>query len=303
MPPKQLVVSVIIPVRNGAKTIKRAIQSAAMCDGVDSVLVYDDASTDKTFDIVDDLFYRTPHLEYFSVSDFRQGVVFARNYLVEQADYGLIIPLDADDELITIKPLLEAYQDSTWLYGGWVELDEDMRIEGKKYNAPAPGMLKVRPLCYATMCFHKKDFEAVGGYHPDFNLGAEDYALQVALTSNGVKPVKVNDIIHYRYTDSNSRTPDAVSHWQILHERALTKYPLDHDTPRLSPPIRPKHDVKFRNVIYTPDGYRARISIDGKRIHLGYFPTAEMAADAYLAAAKEYCHGLITSDILQPTLK
>lgn len=305
---KPLKCSVIIPVHNGAATIKRAIQSAARCEGVDDVLVYDDASTDRTFDIVDDLFAHTPHLEYFSVSDFRQGVVFARNYLVEQADYGLIIPLDADDELITIKPFLDAYKDGTWLYGGWVELDENPALEGKKYNAPAPGMLKVRPLCYATMCFHKKDFEKIGGYHPDFNLGAEDYALQVALTSAGITPVRVNETIHYRYTDANNRTPDAVNHWQLLHERALNKYPLD---PAKAPRMITSEAItrlkarkpKYRGVYESGGKHHARIQRNKHKEYLGAFDTPEDAHKAYLIAAQEYCAEMLDPAILQPASK
>lgn len=305
---RPLKVSVIIPCRNGAATIKRAIQSAARCEGVDDVLVYDDASTDRTFDIVDDLFAHTPHLEYFSVSDFRQGVVFARNYLVEQADYGLIIPLDADDELITIQPFLNAYKDGTWLYGGWVELDENPALEGKKYNAPAPGMLKVRPLCYATMCFHKKDFEKIGGYHPDFNLGAEDYALQVALTSAGITPVRVDETIHYRYTDANHRTPDAVNHWQLLHERALNKYPLDpNKAPRIIPVETMKslkaRQPKRKGVYCNGNGYTAQFYRNGKRITVGTFPTADQAHEAYRTAVAEYCAEMQNAAILQPASK
>lgn len=300
MPSKPIRCTVVIPVHNGAATIKRAIQSAARCEGVDDVLVYDDASDDKTFDIVDDLYNHTPHLEYHCVSDLRQGVVFARNYLIEQADYGLIIPLDADDELITVKPFLDAYEDGKWLYGGWIE---GTIQSGNKYNAPAPGMLKVRPLCYATMCFHKKDFEAVGGYDPDFNLGAEDYALQVALTSSGITPVRVDETIHFRYTDANARTPDAVSHWQLLHDRALHKFPLDHNAPRLLPVTKKSAPAKYRNVSRTGDGWRARISIDGKRVHLGYFDTPEQAYSAYTQAAQERCRELLHPAILQSASK
>ncbi len=300
--------SVIIPCHNGAKTIKRAIQSAARCEGVDDVLVYDDASTDKTFDIVDDLFSHTPHLEYFQVSDFRQGVVFARNYLIEQADYGLIIPLDADDELITIEPFLKAYKDGTWVYGGWIELDENPAIEGKKYNAPAPGMLKIRPLCYATMCFHKKDFEAIGGYDPDFNLGAEDYALQIALTHAGITPARVEDTIHIRYTDMNFRTPDATNHWQLLHDRALLKYPLDpakasHIIPPATLKQLKQRRPRYRGVYCNGNGFTARIWRNGKRENIGTFPTAEMARDAYRLVRDELCAEMLNASILQPTLK
>lgn len=301
---RPLKVSCIIPVHNGERTIKRAIQSAARCEGVDDVLVYDDASTDSTFDIVDDLFSHTPHLEYFSVSDLRQGVVFARNYLIEQADYGLIIPLDADDELITIEPLLKAYSEGTWIYGGWIELDENPALEGKKYNAPQPGMLKIRPLCYATMMFHKKDFERIGGYDPDFNLGAEDYALQVALTSAGVSPVRIEDSIHIRYTDQNNRTPDAVNHWQLLRERALYKFPLDPArAPQLIAPETmqrlKERRPRYRGVFCNGDNFTAQIWRNGRRQTIGTFPTAEMARDAYQAVRDE----LYREPILQPASK
>ena len=46
----------------------------------------------------------------------------------------------------------------------------------------------------------------------------------------------------------------------------------------------------FKAVGVIPSGkYRARIRTNGKRIHLGVFPTAEDAAEAYRRAAIELC--------------
>lgn len=44
----------------------------------------------------------------------------------------------------------------------------------------------------------------------------------------------------------------------------------------------------FKSVTKVRGRYRARIGVDDKRIHLGYFDTPEQAHQAYCAAAKKY---------------
>jgi glycosyltransferase involved in cell wall biosynthesis len=216
-------ISVIIPARNSAPTIARAIESAWKA-GADHVLVYDDASSDKTADILQFLFFQDNRLKYFIGTDVRTGVCGARNFLISKAPYGLIVPLDADDELSSLEPFRLTYQEDTWVYGGWIDVGANRSDVLKQYAAPAPGMLRTRPLCYATMCFHKKDWLRCGGYDPDLNLGAEDYGLQCALTACGVRPVCIPDVMHYRYVQESKRTDTARMYWPTLNDVIQNRY-------------------------------------------------------------------------------
>jgi glycosyltransferase involved in cell wall biosynthesis len=216
-----LPVTAVIPVRNGAATIERAVKSAIDA-GCDYVYVFDDASTDDTKDIVKQfLGYGRVGL---SSSDFHVGVNYARNYLISRTGDSLIIPLDADDELIDIRSLRDAWVEGTWCYGNHHECNhhtEDIVIKG----LPA-GLMSRKNITGVTFLFHRDDWQKVGGYDPDFAY-AEDYAMQCNLTHNGVKPVYVDTTVYHRYMrqEGNERSVLAGEYWQFYRTMARRKYP------------------------------------------------------------------------------
>ncbi len=224
MIPRTEDVAVIIPVRNGEATIARAVNSAVEA-GAAEVLVYDDASTDGTRQILENLCQSTPELEFYSMlHNVRAGVNFARNFLIEMAYSDLIIPLDADDELRSIAPLVEAWQPGTWVYGDYLE---HCNGEVNKIKAAPPGSLPRKNITGITFLFHAADWKRVGGYDPDFAY-AEDYGLQCALVNGSVQAKQIDAIVYDRYlkSEGNERTILAGQHWQFYRTMAWRKYPL-----------------------------------------------------------------------------
>ncbi len=216
-------VTCIIPARNAEKTIERAIASAVAA-GADTVFVYDDASTDHTFEVLEDIWDKYPNMEFFSaMGDVRAGVNFARNYLIENADMGLIIPLDADDTLRELKPIREAYEAGYWVYGDYAEHDGLIinHIKGS-----ASGTLPRKNITGVTSLFHKADWHRVGGFDPDFAY-AEDYGFQCSLTNAGIRPKYVDYILYDRYLHpkGNERTALAGAYWDFYRNLARSKYP------------------------------------------------------------------------------
>lgn len=218
MPP---LVSVIIPARNAFETIDRAVISAVNC-GADKVLVYDDNSTDKTRLRLDKLYCAYPQVQVFtSISSTRAGCSFARNFLINRAPHGLIVPLDADDALVDLKCLVAAYSPNTWVYGDYLEIAHD---DSEQYvSNRAEGMIKQSPLCFATMLFHKDDWSKAGGYDTDFAY-AEDYGFQCALTQIGIHPKHVKTACYKRFVHKNERTERATTYWRFYHQMAKEKY-------------------------------------------------------------------------------
>lgn len=217
-------ITCIIPCHNGSQTIERAVKSAFEA-GCNKVSVYDDASEDGTWDIIQSLFslYRIPTYDTYGY-DFRVGVNAARNYLVSHSADGLIIPLDADDELYDIGPLVEAYESGVWVYG-----DHNETLSGKTLGpvkASPPGSLPRKEITGVTFMFHKSDWAWVGGYDPDFAY-AEDYAFQCALANAGVKPKYVDTVVYNRYLhpDGNERSARAGLYWSFYRDMARSKYP------------------------------------------------------------------------------
>lgn len=210
-------VSVIIPCRNQASTLERAVKSA-IAAGADEVLVFDDASTDDTQNLTIRLIEKYNWRVNMLITKVRMGVSVARNRMIECAIQDWIIPLDADDELLTIPKHMPLYG---WGYGGWIEHYEDGREE--TFQASRPPVLKNKPICHATMLFSKALWQQVGGYDPDFFFG-EDYAFQCALKGNGY-PELYEYPLYKRYVGSNARTDKAMKYWPIIQEMAREKYP------------------------------------------------------------------------------
>lgn len=216
-------ITAIIPARNAEVTIRRAVMSALEA-GVHSVLVYDDFSTDRTPQILESLSSQFDEVEFYTaMPNMRAGVVFARNFLISLADDGLIIPLDADDELRSVLPLLDRWEYGTWVYGDNME---HCNGEIYKVKASPAGSLARKNITGVTFAFHRSDWERVGGYDPDFAY-AEDYGFQCALTAAGVRPVYLDCIVYdrYLYTGGNERTALAGAYWEFYRNMARRKYP------------------------------------------------------------------------------
>lgn len=157
---------------------------------------------------------------------FRCGVCYNRNFLIIYSMYDLILCLDADDRLFPdgLERLYAAYKPGTWVYGGWQEIDENEAILGD-YEAPPPGMINRKNLCYSTFLFHKDDWRKVGGFDPDFEIGCEDYCFQVALTNAGIKPVRIEGQVYQRMIHENGRTARAKALFPVLQGLIKEKYP------------------------------------------------------------------------------
>ncbi len=209
---------VVIPNYGMEDVAPRAI-SSAFAAGADYVIEVADGS------------HHEKHKPDFPIPERRSlqgrvGVCGARNIGIAWAtSYDFIIPLDADDELLpdAINALKAAYEPGTWVYSGWIEVEAD----GTEtvISAPPPQMLNRKTLCHATMLFHRDDWAKVGGYDPDFNLGGEDWAFQVALTAAGVRPVRVDQPIYRRHIGVNARTGQARQYGDVILRLLRDKYP------------------------------------------------------------------------------
>lgn len=209
-------VSVVVPCHNHGALLERAVTSALNC-GAAEVVIVDDASTDNTHIVGSQL-----HREYADVmylrNNFRAGAIYSRNRAIDAATYNLILPLDADDVLLTLQPLVDAYAVGSWVYGGWREYGVD-------YPGRADGMLHSKELCWITCLFHKGDWKQAGGYDPDFSIGNEIWAFQRALHCLGVKPHKISDIIFERNTDAPN-TERARQWAHLIRPLIDNKYPM-----------------------------------------------------------------------------
>lgn len=170
----RILVSVLIPVRNGARTIDRAIRSAltqADDQVAIEVVVVDDGSTDETAAIAE------------SVGDDRvtvvkqpaEGVTVARNRAAAVADGIWLVPLDGDDILLpgaVARLLSQADDDVDVVCGAMTRVTADGDVTDQTPEQLGPEYHGVVALFRAgTMLIRRVAWEAVGGQLPGLTFG------------------------------------------------------------------------------------------------------------------------------------
>ncbi len=94
------VVSVILPVRNAASTVRVQLEALASqeCDIAWELLVADNGSTDDTISIVEEMLPRIANSQIVDASE-KRGVSYARNVASHVAKGDLLLFCDGDDEV------------------------------------------------------------------------------------------------------------------------------------------------------------------------------------------------------------
>lgn len=147
-------ISVIMPVYNGEKTIRQAILSV-MCDQGDTeveLIVVDDGSTDRTPEILRKLQTEMPNLHVVRQRNMGPGA--ARNTALKQAKGNFVVFLDADDYL---EPMA---LDRMLTY--MMAHSTDACVAGTRY------LLGNIPISSGIECWHKLDKDVVNAWDDNF---------------------------------------------------------------------------------------------------------------------------------------
>lgn len=122
-------ISIIIPVYNGAKYIRRCIASILSQDSAGcQIIIVDDGSTDATLEICRELAGDSG--QFLILHQENQGVSAARNRGMEMAEREWIYFLDADDELD--RDALEMMKASADPGYQWVVMNYRKQVEGEE---------------------------------------------------------------------------------------------------------------------------------------------------------------------------
>lgn len=133
-------VTAIIPAYNAERYIGKAISSVLQQTIECKMIIINDASTDRTRDIVKEYQQRYPQIITFIDKDKNEGVCAARNQAVQIADTEYIAYLDADDwwSEEKIERQLRKIKDSlaTICYSGRELMKDDGSTTGKIVHVP-----------------------------------------------------------------------------------------------------------------------------------------------------------------------
>ena len=189
-------VSVIIPCYNHGQFLLEAIASAENEPLVGEVIIVNDGSTASvTLAIVEKL-ERESH-QVFNIKN--RGLSGARNFGIEQAKYPYILPLDADNRLVSgfLKKalvLLEEDSEIGVVYG-------DRQVFGQQNQWVEMAEFRVSRLLlgnYIDACalFRRQVWEDVGGYDSEIpdQLGYEDWDFWLGAVEAGWQFAYVNQV-------------------------------------------------------------------------------------------------------------
>jgi glycosyltransferase involved in cell wall biosynthesis len=214
-------VSVILPVHNGAKFVEFALESALRQTHRNlEVVAIDDGSTDDTLKILEKYAARDPRVRVFSQAN--GGVARARNRAIAEARGEFIAPLDADDLwepskiASQLQRLIESGEETGFVYSWWIWIDRNgvvldrsprWKIEGEAFER----LTQINFSGNASVpLFRKRCIQEAGGYNEELAAsdagGCEDWELVLRIAEHYKIAVVPDVLIGYRRLPSSMST-------------------------------------------------------------------------------------------------
>jgi len=229
---KTISISVIIPIRNNAQHIERALKSVQQqYVSVDEIIVVDDGSTDGSVNQV--LALDIPNLTL--IEQVNQGLLAAKNNGAKAARNDFIVFLNPNDEWLPfftheIQHLINAFPNRLcyasryqWITSSGAPVDANVKLsnvnpEGYEMNnffaVAAKGDL---PFTLSSCVFTKSHFEALGAFVTK-NPVEDEYEFFARVALNGAIVYSPNIHLHQHLTAKK------MSHVNIPHQLRLSTY-------------------------------------------------------------------------------
>jgi glycosyltransferase involved in cell wall biosynthesis len=195
----ELLVSVVMPVRDGERFLRQALDSVLDQTLVDlELIVVDDGSTDGTPDLLAAAAARDDRVRV--VRQEPLGLTPALNAGCALAQAPLIARMDADDVMIGHRlerqyMYLRDHPDVAVLGGGIVLVDEHGREIDREPGRAQPSMMERNDLTHATVTMRAELFRELGGYRLD---QAEDYDLWLRFEERHRLSALEKPVLHHR---------------------------------------------------------------------------------------------------------
>ncbi len=198
------VISVIIPVYNGAQYVTEAISSVLAQTFNDwELIIIDDGSTDETLTLLNQ--FQDARIKIISRE--HRGLIASLNEGLALAQGEFIARLDADDICLPYrfeKQLVVFANPEIALVGSWAyKIDADgqefgvMSYPPADYHSIKKYFLKHNPFIQSSVMMRRSALQVVGGYSPRFKV-AEDYELWSRLLAKFPAVNLTEPLIKYR---------------------------------------------------------------------------------------------------------
>jgi glycosyltransferase involved in cell wall biosynthesis len=214
-------VSVVTPCFNAADTLPRAVASVRRQTTARwEMVIADDGSTDgRTLEVARALVDDRVRLVELSRN---RGPGVARNAAIHAARADIIMPLDADDELMpgALHAIVAAFNEdpsADFVYGPYIRVSLDgTEREIHAHPTPDPGIIP----WHVLSPYRRRFWERAGGYdeRPSYSTGAEDWIMWLRGLDRGGrgKAIPVLLMRYYRRAGSLSSEVHPIRVWAML---------------------------------------------------------------------------------------
>lgn len=216
-------ISVVIPVHNGEKYVKEALESVLnqTYENVE-IIVVDDKSTDSTLSILSTLEKRHPSLKVIEAEK-QNGLGDVINIGIRASTGKYIARLDADDLMYPDRlekqaEFMENNPDVV-VVGGQIDIiDESGKVIGKREYATDDRDIKknqflFQPFAHPAVMMRKSALEEVGLY-PEGVWKIEDVMLFFKLRQVGKFANLSDTVINYRTSTKSQSQGDLIGHFK-----------------------------------------------------------------------------------------
>jgi glycosyltransferase involved in cell wall biosynthesis len=205
-------VSVVMPVRDGARWLRESIGSILDQTLTNfELLIIDDGSIDDSPSIIEAVARSEPRIR--AMRQERQGLVAALNWGLSEARAQLIARLDADDRAHPLRLQRQAeYLDchpDVGLVGTWAnQVDEQGAVMRALKPPTNPQTLKTllnrtNPFVHSSVMLRTAKLQKVGFYRRAFE-GAEDYDLWIRMSENATVVNLPEYLVDYRWHSASA---------------------------------------------------------------------------------------------------
>lgn len=201
-------ISVVMPVFNGEKFLKIAIESVLNQTYTDfELVIINDGSIDKSAEIINS--YQDSRIRFLE-NEGNKGIFYTRNRLFEEAKGNYIAILDCDDYAEPIRLEKQVHfldkNNEFGLVGSWITLiDEENKIKGAwnlEYRPERiPAKLLFSNQFAQSSVMMRKEFSDLK-YREEIPL-AEDYDLWVRISQKTRVINLAESLVKYRFHDDN----------------------------------------------------------------------------------------------------
>ena len=204
-------ISVVMPVYNGEKYLREAIDSILTQSFNDfEFIIINDGSTDNSKLIIDS--FDDERIIY--VEQKNKGLAKALNLGISYSKGEFIARMDADDismpyRLMNQYLFFQSHPHISVVSGSFSYIDNNGSYLGRSFAITNPFLVKKKLLnsgciiCHPSVMMRRKDFYSVSGYSEIMGNRFTDYHLWVKFIKNGFKIQNMSEIlIKYRIIDT-----------------------------------------------------------------------------------------------------